>query len=158
LRETVSLRGEDYAGVDWRKIKAEYIAGGISQRKLAEKYGLPEWKLRQRAYHEKLGEKRKSAETKIEQTAIQKSAEIVADNATLLERTKTLLLRKLMKMVEAYPEDGYTEKRVMEDGAAMTYRIRDLAALYECLSDKIPKGMSADIEDLSPLAELLKDE
>jgi hypothetical protein len=36
--------------------------------------------------------------------------------------------------------------------------MKDIAAVYESLSDKIPAGMSADIEDLSPLTELLRDE
>ena len=32
---------QNETGVNWRKIKAEYIAGGISQRALSEKYGVP---------------------------------------------------------------------------------------------------------------------
>jgi hypothetical protein len=36
--------------------------------------------------------------------------------------------------------------------------MRDIAAVYAALEDKTAKGQAADIEDLSPLAELLRDE
>ena len=37
------------------------------------------------------------------------------------------------------------------------YRMKDIAAVYAALEGKTAKGQSADIEDLAPLAELLKD-
>lgn len=145
--------------MSWRKIKAEYIAGGISQRKLAEKYGIAWGTLRKRANLEKWNTKRKNAEKKAEQKVEQKTAEIVADNATLCEQIKTKLLQKLAVLVDQFPEKGAGELRRKEaDGTELIYRMKDIAAVYESLSDKIPAGMSADIEDLSPLTELLRDE
>lgn len=145
--------------MSWRKIKAEYIAGGISQRKLAEKYGIAWGTLRKRANLEKWNTKRKNAEKKAEQKVEQKTAEIVADNATLCEQIKTKLLQKLAVLVDQFPEKGAGELRKKEaDGTELIYRMKDIAAVYESLSDKIPAGMSADIEDLSPLTELLRDE
>lgn len=145
--------------MNWRKIKAEYIAGGISQRKLAEKYGIAWGTLRKRANLEKWNTKRKNAEKKAEQKVEQKTAEIVADNATLCEQIKTKLLQKLAVLVDQFPEKGAGELRRKEaDGTELIYRMKDIAAVYESLSDKIPAGMSADIEDLSPLTELLRDE
>jgi hypothetical protein len=46
---------------DWKKIKAEYIKGGISYRKLADKHKVPFGTLTRIAGNEKWGElKRKS--------------------------------------------------------------------------------------------------
>ena len=143
-------------GVSWRKIKAEYIAGGISQRGLAEKYGIPFGTLQKRARIEKWNTKRKAAEAKAVEKVTQKTAEIVSDNAVLLERIKTKLLQKLDGMVDAYPDKNVAELRRKENGALLIYRMKDIAAVYAALEDKTAKGQSADIEDLSPLTDLLK--
>ena len=50
----------------WQKIKAEYIAGGTSYRKLAEKYGVPRTTLERKAKDEKWAELRRQAEGKAE--------------------------------------------------------------------------------------------
>ena len=108
---------------------------------------------------EKWNSKRKKAEEKAVEKVTQKTAEIVADNATLCEQIKTKLLQKLAVLVDQFPEKGAGELRKKEaDGTELIYRMKDIAAVYESLSDKIPAGMSADIEDLSPLTELLRDE
>lgn len=108
---------------------------------------------------EKWTDKRKAADAKSVEKVSEKTAEIVADNAALLERIKTGLLRKLAVMVDNFPDVGAGEMRRREaDGTELIYRMRDIAAVYETLQDKLPKGQTADIEDLSPLVELLKDE
>ena len=144
-------------GVSWRKIKAEYIAGGISQRALAEKYGVPLSSLVKHAKKEKWTAKRKESETKAVEKVSEKTAEIVADNAVLLERIKTKLLQRLDRMVEEFPTTAQ-EMKLKDKGQEVTFRMRDIAAVYAALEDKTAKGQGADIEDLSPLAELLKDE
>ena len=144
-------------GVSWRKVKAEYIAGGISQRALAEKYGIPWGTMRTRANKEKWNAKRIAAEKKAMQTTEQKKAEQVADNAMLLERIKTKLLMKLDGMVDQFPTGGAQEVKIKNKGLETIYRMRDIAAVYAALEDKTLKA-SVDIEDLSPLAELLRDE
>ena len=149
--------------MSWRKIKAEYIAGGISQRVLAEKYGIPWNTLRTKANDERWADARKRAEKKALQIAEQKTAEIVVDNATRLERIKTKILEKVEQMVEAYDTDAteYSTVKKTTKGkkpAILKYKIKDLAAVYESLCDKSAKpGQGADIEDLAPLAELLKE-
>ena len=143
--------------MNWRKIKAEYIAGGISQRALAEKHGVTWGTLRKRANVEKWNEKRKAAENKMMQKVEQKAAEEVADNAVALQRIKAKLLKKLEGMVDAYPEKNVAEMRKKENGALLIYRMKDIAAVYAALEDKTIKA-NVDIEDLSPLTELLRDE
>lgn len=66
--------------MDWKRIKAEYIAGGTSYRKLAEKYGVPRTTLERKAKDEKWAELRRQAEGKAEakivDAVIEKSAKI----------------------------------------------------------------------------------
>lgn len=56
--------------VDWNVLKAEYIAGGTSYRKLAEKYGVSQSTLRQRAAREKWSEQKNNVRTEVEQKMI----------------------------------------------------------------------------------------
>ena len=158
VRET--LRGVKYeqTGVNWRKIKAEYISGKESQRALAEKYGVSRSTLIRRANKEHWTQKRKAADTEAEKKVQQKTAEIIADNAVLLERAKTGLLRRVVDMIENYPATSAAEVKTKQNGAILKYSMKDIAAVLSVLEDKTAKGQSADIEDLSPLAELLRDE
>lgn len=143
--------------MSWRKLKAEYIAGGISQRKLAEKYGVPFGTLQKRARVEKWNAKRRNAEAKAVEKVTQKTAEAVADNAVLIERVKTGLLQRLVSMVEEYPDKNAAEIKKKENGALLTYRMKDIAAILSVLEDKSAKGQATDVEDLFPLVELLKE-
>jgi hypothetical protein len=143
--------------VNWRKIKAEYIAGGISQRALAEKHGVPLPTLARRAKKEKWTEKRKDADNKAVEKVSEKTAEAVADNAALLERAKTGLLRRVVAMIEEYPDTNAAEVRKKQNGALLKYSMKDIAAVLSVLEDKSAKA-NADIEDLTPLTELLRDE
>lgn len=144
--------------MSWRKVKAEYIAGGISQRALAEKYGIPWGTMRTRANKEKWNAKRIASEKRAMQKTEQKTAEAVADNAVLLERAKTGLLKRVVGMIENYPESNAAEIKKKQNGAYLKYSLKDLAAVLSVLEDKTQKGQSVDIEDLSPLTELLRDE
>lgn len=109
------------------------------------------------AQKEKWTEKRKASEAKALEKVEQKTAETVADNAVVLERIKGKLLGKLEGMIDAYPDKNVAEMRKKENGALLIYRMKDIAAVYAALEDKTIKA-SVDIEDLSPLAELLKDD
>ena len=144
--------------MSWRKLKAEYIAGGISQRKLAEKYGIPFGTLQKQARLKKWGDARRKAEAKAVEKVTQKTAETVADNAVLLERIKTKLLQKLDSMVDAYPETKAAEIKYRTKSTEVIYRMKDIAAIYAALEDKTAAGKNADMEDLTPLVELLRDE
>lgn len=52
--------------MDWKKLKAEYIAGGTSYRKLAEKYKVPRSNIERRAKAEKWIDLRSQAKDKTE--------------------------------------------------------------------------------------------
>ena len=145
-------------GVNWRKIKAEYIAGGISQRALAEKYGVSATMVMRKANKEKWTEKRAAAERKALERVEQKNADLVADNATLLEQAKTALLRRVVDMIDKYPDTGAQEVKRKQNGALLKYSLKDIATVLAVVESKQEKGKAADIEDLAPLAELLRDE
>ena len=144
-------------GVSWRKIKAEYIAGGISQRALAEKHGVPLPTLARRAKKEKWTEKRKAAEVKTVEKVSEKNAEAVADNAVTLQRIKAKLLKRVETMIDGFPDTNAAEMREKIGNTDYIYRLKDLAAVYSALEDKEIRA-SVDIEDLSPLTELLRDD
>ena len=143
--------------MNWRKIKAEYIAGGISQRALAEKYGVNRNLLMRIAQREKWKDKRDKAEAKALERVEQKTAETVADNAVVLQRIKAKLLNRVESMIDNFPDTNAVEKREKIGNVDYIYRLKDLAAVYSALEDKAIKA-SVDIEDLSPLSELLRDD
>ena len=143
--------------MSWRKIKAEYIAGGISHRKIAAKYDVPFGTLQKRARVEKWNTKRQKAEDATVEKVTQKTVEEVADNAVMLQKIKAKLLAKLDSMVDAYPDANAAEIKHKTKSTEIIYRMRDIAAVYAALEDKTVKA-SVDIEDLSPLGELLRDD
>ncbi len=143
--------------MNWRKIKAEYIAGGISQRALAEKYGVNRNLLMRIAQREKWKDKRDKAEAKALERVEQKTADTVADNAVVLQRIKAKLLNRVESMIDNFPDTNAVEKREKIGNVDYIYRLKDLAAVYSALEDKTIKA-SVDIEDLSPLSELLRDD
>lgn len=90
--------------MDWESIKAEYIAGGTSYRKLAEKYGITlavlrnvaereEWvKLKAQAQHK--------ANTKIVETVSKKKAKKAVDKLKRVSDLTDKLLDKLEQAIE----------------------------------------------------------
>lgn len=109
------------------------------------------------AKKEKWTAKRKAAEEKAVEKASQKVAETVADNAATLERVKGKLLAKLESMVDAFPASGAAELKVRTKTTETKYSMRDIAAVYAVLEEKTQAGKTVDIEDLAPLAELLRE-
>lgn len=101
--------------VDWNAIKAEYIAGGTSYRKLAEKYGLSESTLRKKAAKEQWSKLRNKAGTKTEQRIIDSVSKESAKNATstakLIDDSARLaaekIYRALAKETTAYDLQSY---------------------------------------------------
>ena len=57
--------------MDWNKIKAEYIAGGTSYRKLAEKYGVDRNKIQVRATKENWVGLKSQAQAKTESKIVE---------------------------------------------------------------------------------------
>jgi tRNA G10 N-methylase Trm11 len=93
-----TYRNERRLSVDWKKIKAEYIAGGTSYRKLAEKYKVSFSTLRKVAAKEQWTELRNKAGAKrdtkivdsISDQEAKKAIDIIDVADKLLEKIGTL--------------------------------------------------------------------
>ena len=155
--------------VDWNAIRAEYIAGGTSYRKLAKKHNISVNTLSPIATAEGWPKLRQEAQDKATAKSIQKTAEIASDNATIAARIRTKLLRKLEREIDALPDmlgsetrNSVTENEFSQDGrriqkvkeAAKSYRLRDLAAAYKDLTADMAMPEQAGNELLQSLLEL----
>lgn len=142
---------------DWNRIKAEYVAGGISQRELADKYGIPFGTMQKRARKGKWTEERTQAGEKVVEKVIQETAKKTADNATLAADIKRKGLLLLDRLFDEFETVNATEHRDYK-GRNLTdiKRIRDLTAAYKDLTDDMQTAAGIDVEDLSPLVELLR--
>lgn len=104
-------------GPNWKKIKAEYVRGGISQQKLADKYGVPIRTLEERARKEKWTYLRKEASGKAAEKLVEKTADVQADTAArLLQMQSEVALAvyaKLLRTAVGFP-DGVGTKNVRE--------------------------------------------
>ena len=109
------------------------------------------------AQREKWKDKRDNAEAKALEKVEQKTAEETADNAVTLQRIKGKLLARLERMVDGFPDTPAGEMRERVGTTDYIYRMKDIAATYAALEDKTIKA-SVDIEDLTPLTELLRDD
>ena len=129
---------EETKRIDWNAIRAEYIGGRISQRKLAAKHGLTYAAIRNKAEIEGWLDLRGQAERKSNAEATQKIADAAATNATLSADLKRRLLLRLQRMEAKYPFDA-TEVRMHDGKKVVTFRIRDLTAAYKDLTGDMPK-------------------
>lgn len=143
---------EDKKRINWNPIRAEYIGGGISQRKLAKKYNVSETTLMKKANAEGWHKLRTNAESKSTAEAQLKTAEAAADNAIIAADLKKRLLLRLKRIEEKYPFDA-TEVRTHEGKSTVTFRIKDLTAAYRDLTDDMPK---TETDKNAPIYELIR--
>lgn len=89
--------------MDWKKIKAEYIAGGTSYRKLAEKYGVSRTTLERKAKEERWTELRRQADGKAEAKIINAVSEKNAKIDDTYFRCVDKLLKKAEELIDNTP-------------------------------------------------------
>ena len=90
--------------VDWDKIRAEYLQGGTSYRKLSEKYGVSFSTLEKRARAEKWPEQRAEVGEKAAAKARQKIVSRRARDIEALDRTRSMLIARLEQSVSKFPD------------------------------------------------------
>lgn len=127
---------------DWKKLKKEYIKGGISYRQLAKKYGVPLGTLTRIARRDNWVGLRKQAEdkaaTKIVEAVSEESAKIGAD----VYAAADLLLRKLTDAVDNdMPINA-------QDMRQYTAALRDLKDIKNIRSDADLREQEARIAKL----------
>jgi uncharacterized protein YjcR len=115
--------------VDWKRIKAEYIAGGTSYRKLAEKYGVSFNTLKTRAREEQWYELRQQKDhkttTKIVESLSDKDAEKAIDIIDVADK----LLSKISAFVEAIPLDLMASSQSMKHLTSALKDIKDIKGI-----------------------------
>ena len=141
--------------IDWNAIRAEYIGGGTSYRKLAEKYKVSFMVLKTRAKKEDWPNLRTQAEHNANTVATQRVAEAAADNATIAADVKKRLLLRLQRIEEKYPFDA-TEVRTKQGANQVIFKIRDLTAAYKDLTEDIQNTNGEENRLLKSLYELEK--
>ena len=130
--------------IDWNKIRTEYIAGGISQRKIAKKYGVSAGSLMEKANRERWADDRRQVASKALASVEQKTADAVADNAVIAQRIRTKLLKRLEKEIDNLPEtmigsesfnSESTANNTGKKNSGRTYKFKDLTAAWKELTE-----------------------
>lgn len=85
---------------DWAKIRKEYIKGGVSYRKLSEKYGVPLGSLKRVGAKEKWASLRDQAAAKTGQKLVQSISDKNADLGVRLYAATERLLAMVEKAIE----------------------------------------------------------
>ena len=98
--------------MDWKRIKAEYIAGGTSYRKLCEKYGVSRTTLQRKAKDEKWLTLRSQAEAKTETKIIEAVSNDAAEKAVDIIGVADKLLGKIESMVDTMEIDTQSLKQL----------------------------------------------
>lgn len=120
--------------MDWKRIKKEYIKGGISQRKLAEKHGVPYGTLRKIAEKEKWTELRAKAGEKADAEIARNVGKSMGRAQCRVFEVAELLLSKLA---------GYAEDRELLDPDS----IRKLTGALKDLRDIIGAKTDVDLRE-----------
>ena len=127
--------------MDWNKLKAEYIAGGISYRKLAEKHGVSFNTLKDIAVGEKWTELRQQAHndatTKIIETVVEENTNYAAGIYDVADK----LLEKITKMIE---EEDLNTQNIRH----LTSSLKDIREIKGIKSDIDLREQNARIDKL----------
>ena len=98
------------ANVNWIKIKNEYISTDISQRKLAEKYGISFNTLKAKANKEKWNDEKKkqyhNITTKVQQKTVKKIVEDGVNRVADITRICDKISEKLERAVDLLDDDN----------------------------------------------------
>lgn len=141
---------------NWKKIKGEYIRGGISQQKLADKYGVSISTIERRARLEKWTELRKAREGKAAEKLVEKTAEkeasIQAEMASLLMQAGLQYFKYLLGNITAYPEGAGT--RIVREAVQSQKVGEGEKAVDIPLKSVIVNDVEASVKALAGLAKL----
>ena len=91
---------------DWAKIRKEYLKGGTSYRKLAEKHGVPTTAIYKKGKAEGWPELRKQTERKAAAKTVEKLADLESEADTRVYNAAMLLMDCLEASVKAVTAEG----------------------------------------------------
>ena len=133
--------------MDWKKLKAEYIAGGISYRKLAEKYNAPFHTLRKVAAKENWRALRDETRAK----AATKIVEIESDKQAERMRRLLTVSDKLLEAVEDAVDKFQAGELQLDKGA-----LKSLSGTIKDIRDIQNIKSQLDIEEQKARVAILK--
>ena len=112
--------------MDWKKIKAEYIAGGTSYRKLASKYGVSFSTLRDTAIREKWTELREQARNK----SVTKLVESIGEqNGTYKVSINEVADKLLAKIINLLDVSEFVDSQVIKQCTSALKDIKDIKGI-----------------------------
>lgn len=132
--------------MDWKKIKAEYIAGGTSYRKLAEKYNVPFGTLRRVAEREGWTQKRTQVAQKTDTKMIESISDDAAEKAVNIIDVADKLLGKISELMDTMVVDTQSFKQ-------LTSALKDLKEIKGYKSEADMREQEARINKLRKDAE-----
>ena len=127
--------------MDWKLIKAEYIAGGTSYRKLADKYGISRSKLQARATSEGWVDLKSQAQAKTEAKLVDSISDQSAKTTVTIYSVAEKLLGKISSMIE---RGSYNTKDIKN----LTSAVKDLKEITGLKSDADMREQEARIKRL----------
>ena len=150
--------------LDWKRIKAEYIAGGKSLRELAEKYEVSHSTIQKKSMEEKWGNLRKKNRRKVEEkiidsvssTEAKKAVDIIDVADKLLEQIKTIIddctspqqLKNITSALRDLKEiKGYKSEADMREQEARIAKLRKEAEKEDDNTSEIEVIFNAGEED-----------
>ena len=131
--------------MDWKRIKAEYIAGGISYRKLAEKYGVSFNTLKTRATEEQWYKLRQQKDHKTTTKIVEMLSDEDAETAVDIIGVADKLLGKISELMDAIPLDTQSMKH-------LTSALKDIKDIKGFKSDADMREQEARIRNLEKQA------
>ena len=132
---------------DFKKIKAEYIKGDTSYRKLAEKYGVPRSTLERKAKDEKWTELRRQTERKTEAKIVENEANRQAQRMNRLLAVSDKLLDAVEKAVDGFnTEDLVFDKSVLKSLSGAIRDIKEIQSIKSALDIEEQKARIAKLQ------------
>ena len=147
--------------MDWNKLKAEYIAGGTSYRKLAEKYGVSFNNLKNVAIKEGWAKLKEQAENKATTKMVNAISNDIAKKSTKINDVADKLLDKISKMLDDF--EGLDTQSIKHLTSSLK-DIKDIKGIksdidlreQEARIDKLRKDVEADkVNEEKPCGVLL---
>lgn len=132
--------------MDWKKIKAEYIAGGTSYRKLAEKHKVSFSTLRKVAAKEQWTELRNKTRARMDTKISESVSDKGADKAVNIIDVADKLLGKISELMDTVPLDTQSMKH-------LTSALKDLKDIKGFKSEADIREQEARIAKLRKEAE-----
>ena len=138
--------------MDWNKLKAEYIAGGTSYRKLAKKYNVSFNTLQGVARREKWCELKKQAEDKSTTKMVDSISKDIAKKSTKINDVADKLLDKIICLLD---ESELVDSQVIKQCTSALKDIKDIKGIksdidlreQEARIDKLRKDAMAEEQD-----------